>query len=340
MDSSQSGRGDRLEQLHAQLTAAVENLARSDAWHRMLEVAARLPSYSPSNVLLIAVQRPDATRVAGYGAWKALGRQVRKGEKGIGILAPCLYRSREDHDAQESSPAVTDQEAIAKRELRGFRLVHVFDVSQTDGEPLPEIGPELLTGAAPDRLWEALVRLVESEGFVVERGDCDGANGFTRFDDCVVRVREDVDPAQAVKTLAHELGHIRADHGRRFLETYGSSDRCRGVAEIEAESIAFLITATAGIDCGGYSVPYVAGWSGGDLGHLRATASRVLTIATQVDLDLQRLACQFPLAGGADVAAEFPRTSIQSCRPIADGTERGGCFEQHAQRAPAHYAHL
>ena len=85
-------RPDRLAALHAQLTAAVEDLANSDAWRRMLETAARLPTYSPSNVLLIAVQRPDATRVAGFQTWKTLGRSVCKREKGIAIPAPCLYR--------------------------------------------------------------------------------------------------------------------------------------------------------------------------------------------------------------------------------------------------------
>jgi antirestriction protein ArdC len=328
VDGSQSGRDDRLEQLHAQLTEAVEDLARSDAWRRMLEVAARLPSYSPSNVLLIAVQRPDATRVAGYGTWKSLGRQVRKGEKGIAILAPCLYRTGEDRGARDSSPVPGDQEAIAKRELRGFRVVHVFDVSQTDGEPLPVSGPELLTGAAPERLWEGLVRLVESEGFVVERGDCHGANGFTRFDECVVRVREDVDQAQAVKTLAHELGHIRADHGSRFHDTYRSSVHGRGVAEIEAESIAFLVTTMAGIDCGGYSVPYVAAWSGGSATLLRETASRVLSIATVLDLDLQRLGSPTADAGGTGLAVQPPRTAAAPANSFAEdrtvGPSRAG----------------
>ncbi|MCZ3390022.1 MAG: ssDNA-binding domain-containing protein [Actinomycetia bacterium] len=274
--------------MHEQLTTAVDELANSDAWRRMLEVAARMPTYSPSNVLLIAVQRPEATRVAGFGTWKSLGRHVCKGEKGIAILAPCLYRGRDNGEADR---AVSREEQAnaheeAKRELRGFRVVHVFDVNQTEGDPLPDVAPDLLIGAAPDRLWEQLVRLVEADGFVVERGACVWANGYTRFDDCVVRVRDDVDLAQAVKTLAHELGHIRADHGTRFADTYHRSVDCRGVAEIEAESIAYLVTAAAGLDAGGYSVPYVAGWSGGDPDLLRATATKVLATASKIDEEL------------------------------------------------------
>lgn len=308
MRASPSSRSDRFDQLHAQLTAAVKDLASSDAWRRMLEVAARLPSYSPSNVLLIAAQRPDATRVAGYGTWKSLGRQVRKGEKGIAILAPCLYRSREERDTPREDPTTPDEMVITRRELRGFRVVHVFDVSQTEGDRLPEIEPELLAGAAPAHLWDGLARLVEADGFSVERGDCGGANGYTRFDGHVVRVRDDVEPAQAVKTLAHELGHIRADHENRFQDTYRRSVQCRGIAEVEAESIAYLITTAAGLESAAYAVPYVTGWSGGDATLLRESASRALTIATQVDLDLQRIGCRLPETSSSGPAIGPPTT--------------------------------
>ncbi|MFZ0324554.1 MAG: ArdC-like ssDNA-binding domain-containing protein [Actinomycetes bacterium] len=301
MSAHAAERVDRLAQLHAQLTAAVHDLAHSDAWRQMLDVAARLPTYSPSNVLLIAVQRPEATRVAGFGTWKSLGRHVLKGEKGIAILAPCLYRGdgtgeKEGTRSPTGEVSVTGQ-ATAQRQLRGFRVVYVFDVSQTDGEPLPDVAPELLAGSAPDSLWDRLVGLVEADGFVVERGDCRGANGYTRFDDRVVRVRNDIEPAQAVKTLAHELGHVRADHEGRFADTYHRSVDCRGIAEIEAESIAYLVTTAAGLDSGGYSVPYVAGWSGGDPALLRATASRVLTTASKIDEELRGVA-QAPISRG------------------------------------------
>lgn len=301
MDAAAAARADRLTLLHQQLTRAVDDLAHSDAWRRMLDVAARLPTYSPSNVLLIAVQRPEATQVAGFRAWKSLGRHVVKGEKGIAILAPCLYRGRDTAEKQvrqmpSGEVSVKGQER-AQRELRGFRVVHVFDVAQTDGEPLPDVAPDLLIGSSPANLWGRIAGLVEADGFVVERGDCRGANGYTRFDDRVVRVRDDVEPAQAAKTLAHELGHIRADHETRFAETYHRSVNCRGVAEIEAESIAYLVTSAAGLDAGSYSVPYVAGWSGGDPALLRSTASRVLTTATKIDEDLRSVAPAPPSVG-------------------------------------------
>ena len=228
----------------------------------------------------------DAHSLRRWNIWLV----VLHAAQGIAILAPCLYQKAETTPAAQSETApVTSQDGAELRVLRGFRIVHVFDVTQTDGDPLPDVAPDLLTGAAPDRLWEQLSTLVRADGFTVERGDCRGANGYTRFDDRTVRIRDDVDPAQAVKTLAHELGHIRAGHDARFADAYHRSVDCRGIAEIEAESIAYLITTTAGLDAGGYSVPYVAGWSGGDPALLRSTATFVLATATEIDDELTKL---------------------------------------------------
>ena len=244
-----------------------------------------------SHVLLIAVQRPDATRVAGFGAWKQLGRNVLKGEKGIAILAPCLYRGRaDDKDPTPPAHVADDKPDRAAPALRGFRIVHVFDVSQTEGQPLPDINPTQLRGVAPAELWERLAALVEADCFAIERGDCHGAGGYTNFDDRVVRIRDDVDPAQAVKTLAHELGHIRADHETRFADTYHQSGGCRGIAEIEAESIAYLIASAAGMDPGDYSVPYVTGWARGDADLLRDAAARVVGAAGKIHQELSSAA--------------------------------------------------
>ena len=215
-----------------------------------------------NNQLLILLQAPQATRIAGFRRWQSLGRQVRKGEKGIAILAPCLYRpTKTDTAGEEHSTSTTDNsdgETTGPRsagQLRGMRVAHVFDLSQTDGEPLPELTPVPLTGPAPAAMWAALAEQVGAHGYRIERGDCRGANGYTDPAARLVRVRADVEKGMAARVLAHELAHIECGH----CEHGGYS--CRGRCEVEAESVAWLISAHFGLDTGAYTLPYVAGWA-------------------------------------------------------------------------------
>lgn len=278
-------RGEQLAALQSRLTAAVEELVDGPAWQQMLRIAAALPHYSPSNVLLIAAQRPTATRVMGYRAWAAQDRPVRKGEKGIAILAPCMYRETSEPTPPQPRTGPATPEETGERILRGFRVVHVFDITQTVGDPLPA-EPRLLAGHAPERLYDELARLAAQANFTLVRGDCHGANGYTDFTTRTIHVRDDVAPAQAVKTLAHELGHVRADHEHRFLDPSTRTLPCRGAAEVEAESIAYLVTSAAGLDSTDYSVPYLAGWSNGDLTVVRDAAAWALSVATEIDQQL------------------------------------------------------
>ena len=281
---------EKLTALHAQLVDAVAELVHSEKWAQMLAIAARFTTYSPSNVLLIAVQRPDATQVAGIRTWNSLGRHVVKGEHGIAILAPCLYRTEEDAAPSSDDgrgPEPTDEGPMPRRELRGFRVVHVFDVTQTDGTPLPNAAPQLLTGDAPLKVWDGLVGLTLKAGYRLERRTCPaGVNGWTAPEEKVVVVDKNLEPAQAAKTLAHEFGHIRANHYGRFPD-YAIDRRCRGAAEVEAESIAYVVTSHLGMDPADYSVPYVAGWAD-DLDVLRHHMSTVVTVAQGVLNDLER----------------------------------------------------
>jgi antirestriction protein ArdC len=253
----------RLAAAHEQLSAGVAALSSSEGWQRMLAVAARFHRYSPNNVLLIGVQRPEATLVAGYRSWQQLGRQVLRGERGIAILAPVLTRTENNPDSQPADPA---------RVLRGFRVTHVFDVSQTEGDALPDAGPRLLAGGSPRGLWDALASQVHDAGFTLDRGDCGPANGYTDHVGHHVRVRDDVSSAQACKTLAHELAHV-------LLHGPDQPARLRHEAEVEAESVAYVVSTTAGLPTDGYSIPYVTSWSTGSTEVLRDAATRVLRTA-------------------------------------------------------------
>lgn len=290
-EAAETARAARIAALHERVTAGVEALTADPAWRAMLEAAARFHAYSLNNQLLISVQAAALgfipTRAAGFGTWQALGRHVIKGATGLAILAPCMYRTGDPTDQAGAVPdgappgVAGERSADAEqrgRVLRGFRVAHVFDLSQTDGEPLPEVRPALLTGDAPAALWDALAAQVAGHGYTLTREPCGEANGITDPAARTVRVRPDVDSAQAVKTLAHELAHIECGHVADGFD-YRS---CRGRAEAEAESVAYIVTAWAGLDSGGYTVPYVAAWSGGDPAVLRGAATAVTTTAGRI----------------------------------------------------------
>jgi hypothetical protein len=258
---------DRARQLHDQLETAVADLVSSDDWRRMLEVASRFHDYSPNNVLLILTQRPEATRVAGYRTWQRVGRQVRRGARGIAILAPIVTRRRPVDDSDDA-----DHPELA-RILRGFRIAHVFDISDTDGDPIDDVRPVVVEGDAPAGLWVGLAAQIGAAGFTLERADCGTANGRTDFSARTVTVRPDLPDAQAAKTLAHELAHVLSHDGTEYAAG------CRGVVEVEAESVAYIVTAAAGLPAEGYSLPYVARWAAGDTALVRATAERAIKCA-------------------------------------------------------------
>ena len=259
---------EKVAEAHERLTTMVEALVSGDDWQAMLAMAAKFHRYSFGNVCLILSQAPDATQVAGYRTWQATGRQVRKGEHGIAILAPCTYGATDSEDHEDATPA--------RHVVRGWRVVRVFDIAQTDGEPLADVTPALLAGEAPEDLWDRLAGLVAAEGYTLERGDCGTANGYTNFAGRVVRVRADVSDAQAAKTLAHELAHILL-HGPADI-----AGAKRSLAEVEAESVAFVVCSAAGLNTDGYSFAYVGGWSGGDIDVVHAAGARVMATAETI----------------------------------------------------------
>ncbi len=285
--STTTGGQDKLTAMHEQMSDGVAALVDSEGWRAMLDTAAKFHSYSLGNLLLIGGQAPQATRVAGFRSWQSVGRQVRKGERGIAILAPCTDRPKTADRAEPAAPAGQEPtttsggvapDAGGKQQVRGFRAVHVFDLSQTEGAPLPDVAPALLVGQAPAGLWKDLASQVAGHGYALERGDCGGANGYTDPSRRVVRVRDDIDDAQAVKTLIHELGHLECGHVVD-LTTYAT---CRGRCEVEAESVAYVVAAAHGLDAGGYSFAYVAGWAGGDLTCVRQAAETVTKAARTI----------------------------------------------------------
>jgi hypothetical protein len=228
-------------ELIGRLTEGIGKLTTSRDWQRYLELQSRFHHYSFANVLLIASQRDDATRVAGYNAWRKAGRFVRKGEKAIWILAPMVYKSTEAKAGKDD------------RVVRGFKFVPVFDLAQTEGEELPSVC-EQLRGNDSEGAYNVLVEVARCVGFKVEPHEFAGStNGDCSHVEGRIRIEGRNDPVQQVKTLAHEVAH----------GLLHKSFESRALAELEAESVAYVVCQAIGIDSGEYSFGYVATWAGG-----------------------------------------------------------------------------
>lgn len=253
------------------LRRGVRDLLTSAGWRRALAFRQQFHAYSFFNISLILAQMPDARLVAGYRAWQKNGRQVRRGERGLAILAPLLRRDANDPDRQV---------------LTGFRTVRVFDVSQTDGHPIPltpRPQPLLDTPNDLQRLRDHDQRLLAwcaTEGVTVTFDlRHPHALGVYRPREREIALRPGLSQLQAFKTLVHEVAH--------HLLHQGPDER--STAELEAESTAFLVCHALGIDASSYSFAYLAGWSDGDLEALLAAGDRASKAASSI---LAALGCQ------------------------------------------------
>jgi hypothetical protein len=236
---------DRLAEAVGLLERGVGEVLDGEGFRRYLALAGRFHRYSARNCLLILAQRPNASRVAGYRAWQQMGRQVRKGERGIRILAPVTRRTEDEGTGEEV------------RALAGFRVATVFDVSQTDGEPLPEApAPEALDAAADPtdtaaRIARALEGLCRAESIALEEREL-GPGHYGSYDRQARRIvlaggLSEIDRAT---TLAHELAH--------HLLHEDSGERDRPAEETEAEGASFALFSCYGLDTGRFSFAYVA----------------------------------------------------------------------------------
>jgi hypothetical protein len=292
-----AAREAKLEAVQQQLTASVSALVTGEDWKRALEFAARFRSRSFNNTMLIHVQHhaafqqgrvPEAmpTYVAGFRQWLSLNRHVVKGQSGYAILAPVTARFASSTPGTDESwrrlgrGEEPGSGEVVRSRLVGLRPAHVWDICQTDGDPIPRPPhPSLLEGQAPDGLCDGLADQVIAQGFelrlVSDAAAIGGANGLTDYTTHEVSVRMDMDDAARVKTLAHELGHV-------MLHGPGNADAGmhRGIAEVEAESVALMVGAAHGLDTSSYTVPYVSSWASSVAGRspvevVQSTAQRV-----------------------------------------------------------------
>lgn len=261
-----------VEELHAAIANQVEELRQSEQWARFLNFAKAFHRYSINNLFLILAQNPEATHVAGYRTWQNLGRQVRKGEHGIRIFG--------GRDVVETVEDPTTGEEKEQRRARFFP-VSVFDMSQTDlTDPEmddPSAIAHQLTGDDPAGIYDAVYDYLTSNGWTIEREPIPGeTNGYTVTDGSHrVVIDAALSPAQTAKTALHEAAHVilHADEdAAEYMEH-------RGIKETEAESVAYIVAGTLGLDTSDYSIGYVAGWSRCEPEIIKATATNVLRTA-------------------------------------------------------------
>jgi antirestriction protein ArdC len=303
-----AAREAKLEALQQTLTESVAALVTGEDWKRALEFAAKFRSRSFNNTMLIYVQHygafqegrvpePMPTYVAGFKQWLSLNRHVTKGQSGYAILAPVTARFASSTPANPDSwrrlgrgekPAFGE---AVRSKLIGLKPAHVWDISQTDGEPIPETPrPTLLQGQAPEGLWDGLADQITAHGFelrlVSNAAAIGGANGLTDYMTREVSLRMDMDDAAQVKTLAHELGHVML-HGPGRDDLTPDAAMHRGIAEVEAESVALMVGAAHGLDTSSYTVPYVSSWASSVPGKspveiVQSTAERVRGAAVTI----------------------------------------------------------
>ena len=284
----------KIQEITDKLEEGLKELFESEKYKTYLSTMSKFHNYSFNNTLLIAMQKPEATLVAGYKAWqKNFERHVNKGEKAIRILAPAPYKIKEERDKLDpvTGEMMFDENGMPQKEqvevtIPAFRAVSVFDVSQTDGKPIPELeAQELLsTVEGYEDFVQALMNVAPVPiGFEDIPGD---SKGYFHTEEKRIAVQENMSESQTLKTMVHEVAHSMLHNkeiNRDDLIEEPAKDR--NTKEVEAESVAYTVCQHFGIDTSDYSFGYIAGWSSGkdmkelksSLDTIRKTASELIT---------------------------------------------------------------
>ena len=279
--------GKDMNSILKSLETGVENIFTGDKYAQYLQTMSKFHRYSFNNTLLIAMQRPGATLVTGYRNWQTMGRQVKKGEKGITILAPApIKRKREQEILDQNNKPLLDGNGKPKTEeveviIPRFKPTTVFDISQTDGEPIETLAPEELTEAVAD--YELFMKAIKEVSPVPIRFDeSEGeAKEYYHSVDKEIVIQKGMSDSQTIKTAIHETGHARL-HDKDLMAEQGI-EKNRLTKEVEAESVAYCVCSAFGVDTSEYSFPYIAGWSSGrDMKELKTSMDTIRKTAGEM----------------------------------------------------------
>lgn len=282
---SRDKRADELHQITDKLEKGVKDVFQSDKYKQFLNVMAKFPKYSVNNTMLIMMQRPDAQLCQSFTGWKQMGRYVKRGEKGISILAPAPYKiEREQTKLDDKGRPVFDADGEPVKEkvevtIRAFKVVKTFDLAQTDGKELPTIGPNELVGSI-DGYPKLLQALQEISPVPVSFELIDGgAKGYYNLENKSIVIQEGMSEVQTIKTLLHEMAHQKL-HDKDIVPE--AKDITRNGKEVEAESVAYVVCQHYGINTSDYSFSYVVGWSEGkETPELKASLDKIRQTASE-----------------------------------------------------------
>ena len=283
---------EKLKEITDRLEQGITELFDSERYKEYLRVMSKFHNYSFNNTLLIAMQKPDASLIAGFSAWKNnFGRNVMKGQKGIKILAPSPFKIKKELEkidpqtgkafiGKDGKP-VTEEKEIT---IPAFKVVSVFDVSQTEGKEIPDIAVNMLTGDV-EHYKDVFAALEKTSpvpvGFEKIEG---GAHGYYHLEDKRIALDEGMSELQTLKTLIHEIAHAKLhdiDLNAPLEDLENRPDR--RTREVQAESIAYTVCQHYGLDTSDYSFGYVAGWSAGrDLAELKSSLETIRSTAAEI----------------------------------------------------------
>ena len=283
---------DKLKEITDRLEQGITELFESERYKEYLRVMSKFHNYSFNNTLLIAMQKPDASLVAGFSSWKNnFGRNVMKGEKGIKIIAPSPFTVKQEvekTDPQTGKPVIgkDGKPVTEEKEIKvpAYKVVSVFDVSQTEGRELPDIAVDELTGDV-DRFKDFFAALEQASpvpvGFEKIEG---GAHGYYHLEEKRIAIDEGMSDLQTLKTAIHEIAHAKLHDIDLNAPKEEQKPRVdRRTREVEAESVAYTVCQHYGLDTSDYSFGYVAGWSSGkELAELRGSLETIRNTAAEM----------------------------------------------------------
>lgn len=284
-----TNRDEKMKEITDRLQAGLEELFNSEKYAEYLRVMSQFHHYSFNNTLLIAMQKPDATLVAGYHAWeKKFNRHVMKGEKGIQIIAPAPFKEKQEQEKvdpetgevllREDGQPETEEVTIV---IPRFKVSTVFDLSQTDGDPLPELGPGELTASVEN--YEVFMNAIRSVAPVPVRFDeiRSGAKGYYDNANKEIVIQNGMSEMQTMKTAVHETAHAIL-HDKDIMQEQGIQ-KDQMTKEVEAESVAYVSLAHFELDTSDYSFPYIAGWSSGrDTKELKSSLDTIRKTSSEI----------------------------------------------------------